>query len=52
MKFELDGDGLRIDIRWKTVKDMSKGLILLIAALFSLLTAPQFVQLGALLGWW
>jgi len=52
--FKSDGDGLEIQVavRWDALRSTLKALIPVIAALLSLLAAPEIARLGSYFGWW
>jgi hypothetical protein len=52
MELRIDGEELRLIIKWQRMQGLIKSLLPLIAAILGLLAAPEVIQLGQLLGWW
>lgn len=51
MKLEMNGEGLQIMIKWREARAALKQMLPLIAALVSLLAAPQVARVVATTNW-
>jgi hypothetical protein len=52
MKLEIDGDGLRIEVVWRSAKAALKAVLPILAAIGAIAAAPELHRLGSILGLW
>jgi hypothetical protein len=52
MEFSVDGDGLRLVVKWREIRVLIRSVQALIIAVGALFSAPSIMKVGELLGLW